>query len=513
VRIAFRVDASLEIGTGHVMRCLALAAAARARGATIRFVCRELPGHLAARIHAQGFELALLPAPAGAGAHGTPHAHWLGVPFAADARETAAALAGAKPDWLVVDHYALDAAWERALRAHAGAIAVIDDLADRPHDCDLLVDAAGAPGAPRYDGLLPDGARRLAGPRYAPLRAEFAVLHAARPPRDGTLERIFVSFGGADAPGATCRAVEALAALAPRPRAVDAIAGLASPHAARLQRLCAAHAGFTAHTHVDDVAALMARADLAIGGGGTMAWERACLGLPSLIRPIAGNQRPYADFLAAAGAARVLGEDDLAPARLQALFDQLRRGDALARMGAAAAALVDGRGAMRLARILVPPGALRLRRAHADDRERLLEWRNAGSVRRHASDPAPIDAATHARWLAGLLADPARNLFVAESADGPVGVLRYDVEGAVAVVSLYLVPTRLGQGWGVHVLETGRNWLRGARPEVRALHARIAPANAASRAVFRDAGFHPAPGDATGLFVQNLGSRRDGGTA
>lgn len=506
VRIAFRVDASLEIGTGHVMRCLALAVAARARGARVRFICRELPGHLAQRVRERGFDVALLPAPASHGAHGTPHAHWLKVPVATDAQETAAALDGGRPDWLVVDHYALDAAWERALRPHATAVAVIDDLADRPHDCDLLVDAAAAPGAPRYDRLLPPGARRLGGPRYAPLREEFAAARAAQPPRSGTLERILVSFGGADASGAACRVVEALAAMdSPPCRDLDAVAGLTSPHAARLRELCAARPGFTAHASVGNIETLMARADLAIGAGGTMAWERACLGLPALIWPIADNQRPFAEFLASAGAAQLLREGDLAPARLQAILHALRQGDALRRMGAAAASQVDGRGAGRLARVLVPPGALRLRPARAADRDALLAWRNAEPVRRHANDPAPIDAATHGRWLAQVLADPDRSLLIGETGDGPVGVLRYDLNGAAARISVYLVPARLGQGWGVHLLEAGRQWLRRERPAVRQLNAQLRPDNAASRAVFLDAGFHAPPGDSAALFVQYLG--------
>ncbi len=145
---AIRVDASSRIGMGHVMRCVALAERLRLRDIAVRFICRRLEGHLEALLRERGHDVAMLPAPraATAAAADGDYAAWLGVPQGVDAEETTAALLGARPDWLVVDHYALDSDWERAMRPRVGRILAIDDLAGRPHACDaLLTRAIGRP--------------------------------------------------------------------------------------------------------------------------------------------------------------------------------------------------------------------------------------------------------------------------------------------------------------------------------------------------------------------------------
>ena len=174
MEIAFRADASLEIGTGHVMRCLTLARSLRETGVACQFITRSLPGHMGDRIADEGFDLTLLPAPRGPAPDGPPaHARWAGVDWEQDAAETRAVL-GAAPDWLVIDHYAFDARWQRATCPAGTKLMVIDDLADRPHVCDLLLDQNLGHDPRNYDGLVPDDCTRLIGPSYALLRPEFA---------------------------------------------------------------------------------------------------------------------------------------------------------------------------------------------------------------------------------------------------------------------------------------------------------------------------------------------------
>ncbi len=147
MRVVFRADASLNIGSGHVMRCLTLANALRESGASCFFVCREHPGNLLELIREQGFEAIGLPLPKTFeslhGKHSSSrltYAGWLGDSWQRDAEQTLAALNGELADWLVVDHYALDSAWEESLRPACRRLLVIDDLADRDHRCDLLLD-------------------------------------------------------------------------------------------------------------------------------------------------------------------------------------------------------------------------------------------------------------------------------------------------------------------------------------------------------------------------------------
>jgi len=316
MRVAFRADASVQIGSGHVMRCLSLADALRARGAEAYFVGRALPGHLGALIRERGYDLALLPAPAPPapsveeeGDEAPAHAQWLGVPWPQDAAQTAQALQAAGDfDWLVVDHYAVDARWENSLRRTGRSTLVIDDLADRPHDCDLLLDVNLQEPEGRYAGLVPAWCRQLLGPAYALLRPQFAAARPAPARRDGRVARLLIFFGGSDHDNLTGRALTALGRLGRDDLAVDVVLGASNPRRSELEALCASLKSVTCHFNVADMAALMAAADLAIGAAGVTTWERACLGLPALVVTIAANQRPTAACAARRGILTWLGD-------------------------------------------------------------------------------------------------------------------------------------------------------------------------------------------------------------
>ena len=365
MKVVFRADASAAIGAGHVMRCLALADALKRRGVATQFICREQPGDLCESIEAKGHGLSRLP-------EGVADVR-------ADAEYSAAAFTTA--DWLVVDHYGLDVAWERAMRAQARRILAIDDLADRAHDCDLLLDQNLRPeGAARHAGPLPVGCTPLYGPRHALLRPQFA---ARRAPRDRrAVRRILVSFGGADAGGETLKALAAIARLAGTPPAVDVVIGQANPHRAAIEQACQALPAARLHGQVEDMAALMAAADLAIGAGGTTSWERCCLGLPCLTIAIADNQLAPAAALAEAGGQLYLGasaqvsEDRLASALASAIaLPELR-----AHLSRRGMELVDGRGVDRVANHLLVD-RVHLRAARVEDSAALHTWRNHPDVR------------------------------------------------------------------------------------------------------------------------------------
>lgn len=331
-----RADAGPAIGIGHVMRCRVLAAALAARGWRTGFaVSAETP---AAAPDAIG-DAPLILEP--------------GLPPALEP----AALARRWPEGarlLVVDHYRRDAAFERACRPWARAVLAVDDLADRGHDADVVLDANLGRRAADYDGLAP-GARRLIGPRWLPLRPEFARLRPAalaRRAEAGPVRRVLVCLGGTDPGGHTALALETLAGLDDT-ITVDVVTGPAAPHLDALRGLLP-RLPFAATLHVGSgrIADLMTEADLAIGAGGSMGWERCCLGLPSTALIVADNQRQATRALEAAGAALAV-EADAPDARARlglALETLLTDAVARARMAAAAAALVDGQGADRVAR-------------------------------------------------------------------------------------------------------------------------------------------------------------------
>ncbi|NCQ33684.1 UDP-2,4-diacetamido-2,4,6-trideoxy-beta-L-altropyranose hydrolase [bacterium] len=472
MKIAFRADASVQIGAGHVMRCLTLADALRTSGAQTHFLCRRLPGHLGELIHARGHALDWLP------------------DSGVDADNSAAALAqGAPWDWLVVDHYALAAAWETAQRGRANKILAIDDQADRPHDCDLLLDQNLQTGN-RYDGLLPATCRQLIGPRHALLRPAFAAARRARPPRDGRVARLLLFFGGADAEGETLKALAALDLLGRHELDVDVVIGATNPHRAAIAAACAARPRTALHLQAENMAELMAAADLCLGAGGGACWERCCVGLPALVVATAANQIEQCRVLAEAGALIYLGAAvDCDAARwANALAWLLALPQLLAHLSRQGWSLVDGEGARRVAGHLLAT-QLTPRRATTADSAALLAWRNHPDTRRRSFDPAEIAPATHERWFEAVLADPDRELLIVERAGAPLGVLRYDIADGRALVSIYLVPGLAGQGWGTRLLLAGEAWLRRQRPDVRVLEAAIASANIASSRAFQAAGF------------------------
>ncbi len=200
MKIAIRVDASFQIGTGHFMRCLTLADTLKQRGAEIRFICRYLPDYLQDSLRKSGYEFKLLTSVSTEVVEGDlVHSSWLGTCQHIDAQDSVHALSDSKWDWLIVDHYALDAQWESAVRAVSKKILVIDDIADRLHDCDLLLDQNYyANMDSRYKGKVPLYCRLLLGPRYALLRDEFRQLREKVKLRTGPVKRILVFFGGVE---------------------------------------------------------------------------------------------------------------------------------------------------------------------------------------------------------------------------------------------------------------------------------------------------------------------------
>lgn len=468
--VIFRCDASPAIGGGHVARCRALADAMTELGWRCVFAGM-----------------------AGADA----------VPMAGDAAAQAAALRMRFPDGaalLVVDHYGLDAAFEHACRGWARRILVIDDLADRRHDCDILLDAGADADAARYRALVGDEARLLLGPGFAPLRAEFQrarVTAMARRAADTPARRVLVSFGSTDPRDATRRVLSALLPLRSE-IAIDVAIGSAAPGLARLRQDL--DRSVTLHVDASDMAGLMSRADLGIGAGGTTIWERCCLGLPAVLLTLAENQRPNARALAARGAAIDLGDvgDGTAGAILDGVLGLLRDAGARRAMSTAAAALCDGRGVQRALvamlgeRRLRDGRAVRLSLAEPEDSDTMLAWQQSPGLRRYARNPAPPTAAEHAAWFAATLCRPERILTVIRVGDAPAGILRLDQRdgGTSREVSILVAPAFQGAGVGGAALALARELAPGA-----ALDAAIQPENVASRAMFTRAGYAPAGDD------------------
>ena len=316
MRVIFRCDASIQIGTGHVMRCLTLADALIAKSTECYFVCREHEGHLLEVIKQRGHQAYSLPFEgdmenSSKGGIKLLHANWLGATQQEDAQQCIDIIKLIEPDWLIVDHYAIDIVWEKTLRSYCKKLMVIDDLGDREHLADLLLDQNYGSTVEKYKKLVPKDCKILAGTTFALLRPEFSLW------RDYSLERrkhnfainnILITLGGVDPDNYTGRILQQLASVEMNPRVeIIVVMGSTAPHLKSVQHQAADMlVKTTVKVNVSNMAELMSNADLAIGAAGATTWERCCLGLPTIQLVIAENQRQIAEDLSADNAIKLL---------------------------------------------------------------------------------------------------------------------------------------------------------------------------------------------------------------
>jgi UDP-2,4-diacetamido-2,4,6-trideoxy-beta-L-altropyranose hydrolase len=481
MKVLIRADASSAIGTGHVMRCLALADALATAGHEVAFASAALPDRLAARISARAFRIVPI----------DPEHDLDGTLSVASAEGST---------WAVIDHYGLDAEWVSGIRAAALRVLLVDDLADRPvYPANLVLNTNAYARRAAYRGRT--DARLLVGPRYALLRSEFARYATwQRRTGDARAMTILVTMGGADPAGLTLPAVEALlgsAGLAGHRLLVPL--GSANPRAAEVRARLDGIERVELLPEVDDMSALMEQADLAVASAGSTCWELAYMQLPAIMIPIADNQVRVAASLVEAGVALRLDPDGSgAPPTLAAAVAGLAADPGhRAAMSAAGRRLVDGRGAGRVARAMMTADLV-LRPATAGDAALLFGWANDAATRAASFRPEPIPWPTHVEWLDRRLAADDCLLLVGEHGEGgeAIGQVRFDRESQdVAVISVSVAPSARGAGYAPALIDAGTR-AAFARWPIDAIRAEIRSANVASLASFADAGFgDPGPLD------------------
>jgi len=469
----FRADGSFEIGGGHIMRCLTLARALGKDRWRCGFAVGDKTLSAVPVLEQSGHDILVLN---GEG-------------------DEAMEIAGKwrHADLLVVDHYGKDSTFETACRSFARRILVIDDLADRSHDCDILVDQSPGRDAGEYENLTPVRCQALIGPAYALIRPEYQIARNATldtcPNRAG-LQRILVNFGAADPFNLTALTLGGIARSGLESD-VDVVLGSGASHLDQIKRLADEMSGqVSVHEWVDDMAALAARADLAIGAIGVTALERACLGLPSLVIIAADNQMPNARGLENSGAVINLGwHEEITE---QSIADALiSKNTSFADMSTRAAVLCDGLGARRISMVVDPAHAkggtsIRLRPATPDDLQVTFDWQQHSDVRKYFRNPQPPTRDEHQAWFQSRLNDP-RSLFnVVLSDERPVGVLRLDKSETddAFEVSILVAPDAQRIGIGKAALDLAKRLL----PE-NDLKAEVLPDNQTSVFLFENSGF------------------------
>lgn len=475
MRIVFRADASSNLGGGHVMRCATLAHALMKRGAEVVFLCRMLKGNFCDWLENSGFQVIRL--------HET-------VPdLQSDLVETGAALAKlGLIDWLVVDSYSLDVRWEESMRPYICRIMVIDDLADRMHDCDILLDQNYIHNSEtRYNDLVPLNCNKLLGPRYALLRGEFYEARKRLRVRKGEASRLLICFGATDPTEHTVAAMHALSRCGLEFERIDVATSPQNPLVSELRDWCSSQPTVRFHCPATNLVGLLEEADLAIGAGGTMNWERACLGLPTIAFGVAENQEPILASLIHDGF--LLGEPSMRDPSEETMAAWMvvakRSACLLEGLSARSAALVDGRGVERVVDHMIQE-EFNYRPATLADSKSLFEWRNSSSVSGVSASGKVPDFYSHEIWLKTVLNDRNRILLIVEKKTQPIGVVRFDCNGDKAKISIYRVP---GAENGRGLIRQSTEWLKRNKSEIRRIVADVLPNNVMSQAAFRAAGY------------------------
>lgn len=353
MKIVFRVDASLQIGTGHVMRCLTLADVLKHKGAEVSFICREHAGNLISFIQDKGFSVFTLSVAKTENDESEKqepklfHAKWLGASQQQDAEQCRIVLKQIEPDWLIVDHYAIDQTWQYCLKPTYKKLMVIDDLADRTHQCDVLLDQNYGSTKRKYEALVPAHCLILAGTEFALLRPEFARWREYSLQRRQAirLKSVLITVGGVDPDNYTSRIMEQLAkSNLGEIKEILVVMGATAPHLKAVQEVAEKlPVTVQVKTNVSNMAELMAYSDLAIGAAGATTWERCCLGLPTIQLVVAENQKEIAQNLAEKSIVKLLLSMDELPLLIRTSPDWMKS------FGLSASKVCDGLGAEKVA--------------------------------------------------------------------------------------------------------------------------------------------------------------------
>lgn len=358
IKVCFRADGSPAIGTGHIMRCYTLAVAMHSAGFDVSFCTRSMPKSLVKKINHDGIKVHWLPLDDGpfvAGETSFSVAPEILSDWRDDANLTLAYCKTHDCDWLIVDHYMLDARFESVIRQAGCKILVIDDLANRDHDCDLLMDQTIFRQPSSYRGLVPIDCFCMTGTDYALLRPEFAAFRQASLARrrQGTFGSLLISMGGADQKNYTFSILEVISELAlPQPFKITIICGPYFQYSDDVRALSERIDADISILHsADNMAELMANHDLMITAGGTTNWERLCMGMPGIVAVVASNQKDIVQALSDHGLCDALDLQD-GPTYQNAIgkiiTSYLDHPDLLQQASHRASRYVDGNGANRV---------------------------------------------------------------------------------------------------------------------------------------------------------------------
>jgi UDP-2,4-diacetamido-2,4,6-trideoxy-beta-L-altropyranose hydrolase len=470
-----RCDASVSIGTGHAMRCLALAQAWQDIGGRAVFAMARSTAAVEERLEHEGVGITRLQAETGSGD---------------DAQATIALARAQTAAWVVVDGYDFGADFQAAVKRHGLKLLCVDDNGEAGHySADLILNQNAHATEAVYEGKA-QGVQLLLGSRFCLLRREFAAWHGWSREVPDRVKRILVTMGGSDADNFTLRVIDAIRLLEEDDLETTVVVGGSNPHVDLLESAVRdGGAAFSLLKDPSNMPELLSAADLAVAGAGTTCWEMCLLGLPALICVLADNQESIASTLASRGIVRSLGRSkDVSIAKIQAeLLSLLDNPGEQQRMSERGRALVDGNGAARTASLL--QDKLRIRRTVQDDCRILWEWANDPEVVAASFSSGPIPWEAHVAWFRAKLSDPWAILYTGTYVtDEPVGQVRFQQAGPRATLSIGLAKGFRGRGLGRTLLFLACERLF-RESKVEAIDAYVKPDNETSIGLFSNSGF------------------------
>lgn len=489
-KILIRVDASAEIGTGHVMRCLLLADRLKDYDATIRFVSRHMLDNLQKTIIDHGHEFIHLQKISATAYQGDlDHSHWLGTSQSEDMEATKSVCSDSEWDWIVVDNYALDYRWESCFK-NDSKILVIDDIADRRHDCDMLLDQNfHSEMRKRYSSLVNESCNLLLGPNYALLRDEFRTARHEVRIKSGSVENIMVFFGGIDKKNYTGRTINILRDTLDGNINVEVVIGANHGHRAEIEKICNENA-YRLHIQIDNIAEIILRTDLSIGAGGTSVWERCCLGVPCICFPIANNQMEQLKSAALHGLILLPDDNNDFESSLITQLHAITKNKALIEF--MSRRCLDKVGVKGLDYVVTSMGftGVRMRPVNLGDSDSLYTWRNHPEIRKASINQSSISRAEHDKWLRASLDNKNRYMLICEMEGESLGVVRFDIEGNFALLSIYLVPDYISKGYGHRILRAAEMWCEENLLNIEFIKAMVLSKNKRSEKLFQRSGYN-----------------------
>lgn len=357
MKVVIRTDSSIKIGSGHLFRCLTLAKMLKRRGAEVTFVCRDFKGNYIDKLDQEGYRVKRLPYTSDNHLKQSKYSHWLGVTQEQDATDTLKVLGNQKIDLLIVDHYSLSFKWEIFFRPRVRKIMVLDDLANRNHDCDFLLDQNyfGKNTVNRYQDLVPKSAVCLLGPEYALLQEEYRHFRLRLLPNKVMIKKVLVFFGASDSENYTEKVIQALSRKDMAQFHLDVVIGRNHPCPQKIKDLVLIRPKSRIYFNLPSLAGLMVQADLMVCAGGATTWERMCLGVPSIVIPIADNQHELTralsqgQFQISIDKEKILSKPDYLYKCINSFIQQT---NLIKKISENSKKLVDGLGAKRVANIL-----------------------------------------------------------------------------------------------------------------------------------------------------------------